>query len=258
MAVSVSSQAHEFSMTRGFVLTFCQLFCNAHRLRSSRTMGRMKKHLSETTGPQRLVYGLAASFLLAITPLPIAWAFHGLLAWCVGLSVYLSLAWWLCSNFNAVQTRERAQAQDEPSVVLFLVLLLATAACVAAIAVLMQQSRDLSGLQRGLHIGLSLVALAASWLFIQAIFTFHYAHRYYQEEKEQEPDGPGLVFPGGQDPDYFDFLYYAHAVGMTSQVSDVQVTSREMRRLTLLHSILSFGFNMLILALSINVVAGLL
>nr|MBP6652426.1 DUF1345 domain-containing protein [Xylophilus sp.] len=57
-------------------------------------------------------------------------------------------------------------------------------------------------------------------------------------------------------PDYFDFMYYAYVVGMTSQVSDVQVTSRVMRRLTLVHGILSFAFNMLVLALSINVVAG--
>ena len=218
----------------------------------------MKKHLSETTGPQRLMYGLATALLVVIVPLPVAWPFHGLLAWCVGLAVYLGLAWWLCASFDASRTRERAQAQDEPSMVLFLVLLLATIACVVAIAVLIQQSRDLSGLQRALYIGLSVVALAASWLFIQTIFTFHYAHRYYQEEKEKEPDGPGLVFPGGQDPDYFDFLYYAHVVGMTSQVSDVQVTSREMRRLTLLHGLLSFAFNLLIVALSINVVAGLL
>ncbi len=218
----------------------------------------MKKHLSETTGPQRLMYGLATALLVAIVPLPVAWPFHGLLAWCAGLLVYLILAWWLCAGFDASRTRERAQAQDEPSMVLFLVLLLATIACVVAIAVLIQQSSDLSGLQRALYIGLSVVALAASWLFIQTIFTFHYAHRYYQEEKEKEPDGPGLVFPGGQDPDYFDFLYYAHVVGMTSQVSDVQVTSREMRRLTLLHGLLSFGFNLLIVALSINVVAGLL
>ena len=218
----------------------------------------MKKHLSETTGPQRLLYSLGVAVIVAVLPLPIAWPFHGLLAWCVGLTTYLGLAWWLCVGFDAGQTRKRAQAQDEPSLVLFFVLLLATTACVAAITVMMQQSRDLSGLERTLHIGLSVFALAASWLFIQAIFTFHYAHRYYQEVKEKEPDGPGLVFPGGQDPDYFDFLYYAHVVGMTSQVSDVQVTSREMRRLTLLHSVLSFAFNILIVALSINVVAGLL
>ena len=218
----------------------------------------MKKHLSEITGPQRLMYGLAVGLVVAALPLPMGWEFRGLLAWCVGLTVYLALAWWLCAGFDARRTRERAQAQDEPSLVLLFVLLLATIACVAAITVLMQQSRELSGFQFGLHIGLSVFALASSWLFIQTIFTFHYAHKYYLEEKHAERDGPGLSFPGGLDPDYFDFLYYAFVVGMTSQVSDVNVTSREMRRLTMLHSVLSFGFNMLILALSINVVAGLL
>ena len=218
----------------------------------------MRKHLSETTGPQRLLYGLGAGLAVAALPLPVGWQFRGLLSWCAGLAVYLVLAWWLCVGFDAKRTRQRAQAQDEPSLVLFLVLVLATGACVAAITVLMQQSRDLSGLERALHIGLSVLSLAASWLFIQTIFTFRYAHRYYHEEKMNEPDGPGLQFPGGLDPDYFDFLYYAHVVGMTSQVSDVQVTSREMRRLTLVHSLLSFAFNMLILALSINVVAGAL
>lgn len=218
----------------------------------------MKKHFSETTGPQRLMYGLGTALAVAALPLPTGWEFRGLLAWCAGMVVYLGLAWWLCVGFDAKRTRERAQAQDEPSVVLFLILLLSTAACVAAITALMQQSRDLAGMQRGLHIGLSVLALASSWLFIQTIFTFRYAHRYYFEEKQDEPDGPGLQFPGGLDPDYFDFLYYAFVVGMTSQVSDVQVTSREMRRLTMVHGVLSFGFNMLILALSINVVAGLL
>ena len=218
----------------------------------------MHKHFSETTGPQRLVYGLLTGLATAAVPLPVGWQFRGLLAWTVGVLVYLMLAWWLCVAFDAKRTRERAQAQDEPSVVLFLVLLLATCVCVAAITVLMQQSRDLSGLERVLHVGLAVFALAASWFFIQTIFTFRYAHRYYQEEKRREPDGPGLLFPGGLDPDYFDFLYYAHVVGMTSQVSDVQVTSREMRHLTLVHSVLSFGFNMLIVALSINVVASAL
>ena len=218
----------------------------------------MRKHLSETTGPQRLIYGLVAGLATAAMPIQTGWEFRGLLGWCVGIVVYLLLAWWLCVGFDAKRTRLRAQAQDERGVVLLLVLLLATGACVAAITVLMQQSSDLLGVEKALHVGLAVFALAVSWLFIQTIFTFHYAHLYYQEEKRNEPDGAGLEFPGGQDPDYFDFLYYAFVVGMTSQVSDVQVTSREMRRLTMVHGVLSFGFNMLILALSINVVAGLL
>ncbi|WP_092007165.1 DUF1345 domain-containing protein [Polaromonas sp. OV174] len=218
----------------------------------------MGKHLSETTGAQRLTCGLLAGLVIAAVPLPLAWPFRALLGWSAGIALYLILAWWLCVRFDAERTRERAQAQDEPSMVLFLLMLLATVTCVAAITVMMQQSKDFSGMQRTLQIALSVVALVASWLFIQTIFAFRYAHRYYQQEMQREPNGPGLQFPGGLDPDYFDFLYYAFVVGMTSQVSDVQVTSRQMRRLTLVHGVLSFGFNMLILALSINVVAGAL
>ena len=218
----------------------------------------MRKHLSETTGPQRLMYGLATACGVVALPLPMGWAFRTLMGWSVGVAVYLALAWWLCCGFDSARTRARAQAQDEPSAILLLVLSLAALACVAAITLLMQQSRTMQGFDKALHIALAVVSLAASWFFIQTIFAFHYARRYYHEEKQHEPDGPGLQFPGGLDPDYFDFLYYAHVVGMTSQVSDVQVTSRDMRRLTLVHSVLSFGFNMLILALGINVVAGAL
>ncbi len=223
-----------------------------------RTIAAMHKHFSETTGVQRLVCGLIAGISVSALPLPADWQFRSLLGWSVGIAVYLVLAWWVCHAFDSKRTRERAQAQDEPSAVLLLLLVLATMACVAAITLLIQQSKGLEGLARGLHVGLAVLALVTSWLFIQTVFAFHYAHLYYFEEKQQEADGAGLQFPGGLDPDYFDFLYYSHVVGMTSQVSDVQVTSREMRRLTLVHGVLSFAFNMLIVALSINVVAGLL
>ena len=219
---------------------------------------RNNKHVFETTALQRLGLGLLAGLVTAALPLPLVWQLRGLLGWSVGVAVYLALAWWLCECFDAKRTRDRAQAQDETSVVLFMLMLLASMACVAAIVIMMQQGSNLSGMERSLHVVLSVVALITSWLFIQTIFAFHYAHRFYQEARRSEPAGAGLQFPGGQDPDYFDFLYYAYVVGMTSQVSDVQVNSREMRRLTLVHSVLSFGFNMLVLALSINVVAGML
>jgi uncharacterized membrane protein len=216
----------------------------------------MAHHFSVTTGPQRVVYGMIVGVAVAALPLPFATEIRALMGWCLAVAVYLVLAWWLADEFDAKRTRERAQQQDQSSPLLFVVLVVAGLASVVAIVEMLQNVKDLKESQRAWHIALSMAALALSWLLIQTTFAFRYAHRYYQEEMNNKIAGAGLDFPGKLDPDYFDFLYYSFVVGMTSQVSDVQVTSREMRRLTLVHGVLSFGFNMLVLALSINVVAG--
>jgi uncharacterized membrane protein len=112
----------------------------------------------------------------------------------------------------------------------------------------------------GGSVGLWLSVLAGatvllSWLLAHSVFAVHYAHGYYKDllEKRQR----GLDFPGeNDDPDYWDFLYFSFVVGMTAQVSDVQVMTRGWRRLVLAHGILSFLFNTVILALSINLLAG--
>lgn len=216
----------------------------------------MRNHLSETSGHQRLLYGAAVGGVIALLPLPIAAQFKGLLAWSAGALTYLVLAWWLALKFDAPRTRERAQSQDQPSLILFTLLLLSVFASIAAITLMIQQVKDLSTVQRIWHLSLALLALGLSWLLMQTIFAFRFAHLYYQTELHDRSAGGGLDFPGKLPPDYFDFLYYAHVVGMTSQVSDVVVTSRQMRHLTLIHSITAFAFNMLVLALSINVMAG--
>ncbi|MDR6889230.1 MULTISPECIES: DUF1345 domain-containing protein [Variovorax] len=215
----------------------------------------MRKHLSTTTGPQRLLYGGVAGLAVAAIPWPIDAMARGLAGWCVNAAVYLVLTWWLAHTFDAQRTRERAQALDQPNMVILVSMLVAIGASVVAIAMLLQQVKLLSGPARTGHIALGLVALVGSWLMMHTIYAFHYAHRYYIDQRDGSPDG-GLDFPGKDEPDYFDFLYYAYVVGMTSQVSDVQATSREMRRITLMHSVLAFGFNMLVLALSVNVVAA--
>lgn len=216
----------------------------------------MRKHFSETTGHQRLIYGVLLGVAAAMLPLPMTLQSHTLLAWCVGSLTYLVLAWFLAVEFDATRTRERAQAQDQSGLVLFLLLLLSVFASIAAIALMLQHMRDLTALERLGHVAISMLALAVSWLLMQTIFAFRYAHLYYQEELRDHPLGAGLIFPGKLPPDYFDFLYYAHVVGMTSQVSDVVVTSRKMRRITLLHSVTAFAFNLMVLALSINVMSS--
>lgn len=218
-------------------------------------MHGMHAHFSETNGHQRLLYAGAVGLVISLLPLPVPWQSQALLAWTGGAATYLVLAWLLALRFDAARTRERAQAQDQPGVLLFLILFLSVFASIAAIAVMLQHVRDLSTAQRLGHLVLSMLSLGASWLLMQTIFAFRYAHLFYQQELVDHRGG-GLEFPGKLPPDYYDFLYYAHVVGMTSQVSDVVVTSRAMRHLTLLHSISAFGFNMLVLALSINVMAG--
>jgi uncharacterized membrane protein len=100
-----------------------------------------------------------------------------------------------------------------------------------------------------------------SWGFAHLLFAIHYAHAFYDDSPtahDPKAVARGLEFPGEKDPDYWDFLYFSFVVGMTCQVSDVQVTGRLMRRLTLGHGIIAFLFNTVILALSINLLAGLL
>ncbi|SEJ54884.1 MULTISPECIES: DUF1345 domain-containing protein [unclassified Variovorax] len=218
----------------------------------------MRRHLSTTTGPQRLFYGAVAGVATtaALMPVPLSGMARALAGWCAGVLVYQVLTWWLAETFDAAQTRARAQSLDQPNVVILVSMLVVVGASVVAIAMLLQQVKLLSGWERAAHVVLGLVALAGSWLMMHSIYAFHYAHRYYIDQRDGAPDG-GLDFPGKNDaPDYFDFLYYSYVIGMTSQVSDVQATSKEMRRITLLHSVMAFAFNMLVLALSINVVAG--
>jgi uncharacterized membrane protein len=98
----------------------------------------------------------------------------------------------------------------------------------------------------------------ASWTLTHTMFALHYAHLYYGDDplRKGRQDRRGLRFPDERTPDFWDFLYYAFVVGMTCQVSDVQVDSRHMRRLTLGHGVLAFFFNAVILALAVNFIAG--
>ncbi|MHC5825961.1 MAG: DUF1345 domain-containing protein, partial [Nostoc sp.] len=107
---------------------------------------------------------------------------------------------------------------------------------------------------------LSIMTIVGSWLLVHTMFAVQYAHSYYKyiNRNNSEEITGGLNFPDNEHPDYWEFLYYSFVVGMTSQVSDVETRSRDMRRLTLLHSILSFFFNTTILAMTINIVASLI
>jgi uncharacterized membrane protein len=102
--------------------------------------------------------------------------------------------------------------------------------------------------------GMAALSIVLSWLFMNTMYALHYAHGYYGDFGKQHE---GLEFPGTKRPDYWDFVYFAFVIGMCFQVSDVQITSQTLRRTALLHSVVAFFFNVFIIAISVNIAAGL-
>jgi uncharacterized membrane protein len=204
---------------------------------------------------------LAFSLALAIgtflaQPESISWHTRAVASWDLGTIVYLALAWWLIAHADAGGTRDHALSQDQSSYLIFLFVVGAACASVVAIGYVAATIKELSSWARAWHLALTVTALMSSWLLIQTVFSFHYARRYYDRHGRDSAEPPALLFPGKREPDYLDFAYYSFVIGMTSQVSDVAVTSRPMRRLTLIHAFLAFVFNIAVLALSINIIAS--
>jgi uncharacterized membrane protein len=104
-----------------------------------------------------------------------------------------------------------------------------------------------------LELALGVSSVVLSWLFLNVMFAVHYAHGYYGDFGDKHT---GLEFPHTPAPDYWDFTYFSIVIGMTFQVSDVQISSSYLRRVVLLHSIIAFFFNVFIIAITVNIVAG--
>lgn len=213
--------------------------------------------------PWRLVRGHARLFgslaigLVTFAVLP-AWPWtqstvtRVLLAWDVGVGVYLLLACGVLARFDVALARRRAEIQDEGGLALLVLTVAAAVASVAAIVAELGFVKE--GAPRGPHVALALVTTTFSWTLIHVIFALHYAHEFYDVGDE----GGGLAFPSDDQPDYWDFAYFSFVVGMTCQVSDVQVTSKRIRRLVTAHGIVSFVFNVAIVALLVNIGAALI
>jgi uncharacterized membrane protein len=130
---------------------------------------------------------------------------------------------------------------------------LMTVSALASLAAVMAELGHAPGASR---VALGLFTILLSWGFMHAVFALHYAHEFYGEGGDGKIGG--LIFPGDDDPDYWDFVYYALVVAMTAQVSDVQITSKTIRRLTAAHGAVSFFFNVTVLALTVNIVSTLM
>ncbi|BAY07913.1 DUF1345 domain-containing protein [Calothrix sp. NIES-2098] len=184
-----------------------------------------------------------------------------LCAWNSSADFFLVITWWKMVKATPEKTRRYAESEYEGRLAIFMLVIAAACASVLAIGFLLTDKKGVSVLLLTLHLVLSIMTIIGSWLLVHTMFALQYAHTYYQHQISTNTSGEinrGLDFPHNDYPDYWEFLYYSFVIGMTSQVSDVQTTSRAMRRLTLLHSILSFFFNTTILAITINIIAGLI
>ena len=176
-----------------------------------------------------------------------------------GAIVMLLLHWSVALRTSASQTRVWAASQDSGRDAVFIVTLLAVAfGFVAAFDVLGPGPHDHKPEHEAVVYGLALGAVALGWLLIHTMFSFRYAHIYYRDRGRRSENDYGLIFPRDDEPNFLDFAYFSFVIGMTFQVSDVQVTSKGIRRLVLAHGLISFGYNTAILALVVNVVSGLL
>ena len=209
---------------------------------------------------RRLVLSLLVlGVVLAALPGSLPVSLRVAMAWDSAVVVFLLLTWGMIARCPRAQVRETVLQNDESRVGVLLLVLCAIGASVAAIFFLLQQSKG-GGNPPALKVAFAALTIVCSWLLTHVMFALHYAHRFYRDDPatpEQDATG-GLRFPGTERPHYWDFLYFSFVIGMTSQVSDVQVTSGAMRVLVLCHGVLSFAFYTIVLALSINIVAGLI
>ncbi len=206
-------------------------------------------------GPGHLVTLSAAVMALAAD---ITWGWvkgeaRWLISWDAGVLTYLALSWAVVVLLDATRTRRRVLRKSPAGLALFWVVLIAACASAAAGVMMIHHPPYDSALSRGWHVGLALATVACAWMCLHTDFGFRYAARYYRNGRGGDH---GLRFHAHTPPDYLDFMLFAFFIGMTSSVSDVEIRARDMRWMTMLHGIISFVFNLLVVSISVNLIAG--
>lgn len=184
-----------------------------------------------------------------------------MVTWIIFAVVNLSLSWASIFSVHPMEMQTLVKLEDSSRVLISLFVLAAAMASLFGVIILLGSTQHLKGASLAVHILLSIASVICSWAQVHTVFLFRYAHLYYQAGGKSKPESKyveGLDFPNEKEPDYLDFAYFSFVIGMTFQVSDVEISSKKIRRLALMHSLISFAFNTVIVALSINVISGLM
>jgi len=183
---------------------------------------------------------------------------RSIVAWDVGALSMLLMVAWLFQSSTPDDMEANAVSQEDGEWTLFWLVVAGATASFAAIVGEFSTMKDISPSLREAKVALVGCTLAVSWMLTHAVFALRYAHEYYTRTNDAPKLDAGLEFPDEACPDYWDFFYFSAVLGMTFQVSDVQITSRKFRRLATVHGMLGFVFNTVIVALTVNLASGLL
>jgi uncharacterized membrane protein len=208
-----------------------------------------------------LVFGVAAFAVLSLPGIP-SWlsaaSLKPALAWAATTIVYLVATITMMLRSEQGHIRARAEAVDIGLWEIVAIVALAGAFSLFSVGFVLETGKNLHGIDRVLHFGVGALTVFLSWIALHVIYAVHYAHLYY-DPAEQKAAGKvrgGLDFPGTKEPDYWDFFYFSLVIGMTCQVSDVQITARHMRHLVTAQGVIAFFYNTVVVAIAVNLVAG--
>jgi uncharacterized membrane protein len=200
-----------------------------------------------------------AALALALIPSALQPSSRAILSWDIACAWFMVASLIGMADRNAHDIQLRAAEQDDGRGMILGLVLVAAAASLAATGIELSMAKSDHGLSKSLRVVLAFLTVTLSWFVVQLVFALHYAHEYYTAEPSRPPDQirGGLKFPEGGKPDYWDFLHFSVIIGVAAQTADVSFDSRTLRRIGTVHSLVSYAFNTVVVALTINLLAGI-
>jgi uncharacterized membrane protein len=205
---------------------------------------------------QRIALALLFAFIIYfVIPKDISNLIKWMLLWDVFSLSFLILCWIVLAKRPVPEIRKMAKQDDGSALFVFVLILITSFVSMLTVLLLVRSQDNNSSI---LYLPVSIAGILFSWIMVHSIYTFHYAHMYYDDDKKNPgKDAYGLEFPEDDPrPNYIDFAYFSFTIGCTFQVSDVEISSPKIRRVVLLHGLLSFALNTFVIALTINLIAG--
>ncbi len=204
--------------------------------------------------PRFFTAALLGALLWLLLPRDLHLSTRLLVAWDCATGLYLMLAVVMMARSNIDRIHYRAALEDEGQMVILGLTIITALISLGGIVAEMATAKTLKGHDEWQHVSLAGLTVLLSWTFTHTMFAIHYAHEYYEGPENELEEG--LEFPGREPPDYWDFVYYSFVIGTACATADVNVTSKNMRKITTLHCVVAFFFNTTILALTVNIGAG--